>query len=115
MCKTVFSKLHIFSFTLSFLTNLAHSVWPAQPVRILERCLGRLEFERAATAARDAEGSEADERAAAQQIDWHSFVVAKTIDFDEGTRARSENAVTPIAAPPSKHFKHQSFSPLTKQ
>jgi hypothetical protein len=26
----------------------------AQPVRILERCLGRLEFERAATAARDA-------------------------------------------------------------
>ncbi|KAL0038699.1 hypothetical protein WJX79_003797 [Trebouxia sp. C0005] len=51
---------------------------------ILERCLRRLEFDKARDAAAKAQADQLEaERMAMQSIDWHDFVVVETIEFDE--------------------------------
>lgn len=62
---------------------------------ILERCLKRLEWERA----REREAKEAadeleKERMAMQSIDWHDFVVVETIDFFEDEDAELGPPIT---------------------
>ncbi|KAL3138387.1 hypothetical protein ABBQ32_006189 [Trebouxia sp. C0010 RCD-2024] len=51
---------------------------------ILERCLRRLEFDKARDAEAKAQADQLEaERMAMQSIDWHDFVVVETIEFDE--------------------------------
>jgi splicing factor 3A subunit 1 len=52
------------------------------PLRVLERCLERLELKQQAEAKQNAEGAEEEERAAAAQIDWGTFTIVQTIEFD---------------------------------
>ncbi|CAL5220560.1 g2597 [Coccomyxa viridis] len=49
---------------------------------LLERCLRRLEYEKAKSAEAKAAASQLEaERSAMQSIDWHDFTVVETIDF----------------------------------
>lgn len=59
--------------------------WDAEDKeQLLERCLRRLEWEQAQERAkREADEAAEREREAQARIDWHDFVVAEKIDFDD--------------------------------
>lgn len=65
-------------------------------MRVLDRCVHKLEWARTEQERRDREAAESDaERLALAQVDWHDFVVVETITLDD---AEEEAAAAAAAA-----------------